>query len=263
MVGAHTKTNLENFKAVHESGHALVAWFFGLTLMDVTIQPGRLKDGTEFSGFSKAIFPESERVESVNHRMFTVPRIYWLLAGRVATDLLIPCIPPGSGHAHDFETIKNLNRLDQVTIKMHEWQMKNPKADGEAFYQKFKEPVLKIINSKRGRRSIAALSRALVEARQLSGKEAARIISKAWGKPLPRWALPTEQHFSIVKEGPQSFNDLMSKILIYAQILKKELFPFYDSDKNSTQEADIIEKIEIKLSELCFLAMWKQLSKNE
>ena len=64
------------FTAIHESGHALIGWYHGLTLHSVSIQAGQLDRETEFDGISKSYFPDSVRVESVNHRMFTAP-VFW------------------------------------------------------------------------------------------------------------------------------------------------------------------------------------------
>lgn len=243
------------FTAIHESGHALIGWYHGLTLHSVSIQAGQLDRETEFDGISKSYFPESGRVESVNHRMFTAPRVLELLAGRAATDLLCPDIPPGYGHRHDFETVKNLFALDQDVLSMHSWRIQHPEAGTEAFYQNFKTSIYKIISSKRGNRSIKALSHALLKSGQLSGREAARILSKSWGKPLPPWTLPTEQHKAMVEEGPQTFNDLMSKILVYMRIIKKEILPFCDADENTPSQNAVIQRFADSVLLIQFLAL--------
>lgn len=244
----------ETFVACHESGHALIGWYYGLTLHLVSIQPGRHLDDTECDGITKSIFPESGRVESVNHRMFTLPRVLELLAGRTATDLLCPEMPEG-GYSHDFKTVENLFAPDNEILQMHKWRTEHPEAGVDEFYQTFKPIIHKIINSKRGRRAITALSRALLKARQLSGRSAVQILEKAWGKPRPLWALPADQHKSIVDEGPQTFSDAMNKVLIYMNLLKKEILPFRDSEENTSLQDETIQRIADNILSIQFLAI--------
>jgi hypothetical protein len=249
-----TAADIENFTAIHESGHALIGWYFGLTLYLVSIQPGK-HEGIEVSGICKSMFLDSSRVESVTHRLFTTPRVYELMAGRCATDILIPSIPHGHGHSHDFKLIENLNEIDSTVLSMHNWRLQNKKIDVELFYQRFCTPVLRIIKSKRGQRSIKALSRALINCRQLSGCEAARILEKSWGKPMPSYALPAEEHKSIVETGPQSFNDLMNKILLYVKILKEEILSLRDDSRNSKLQNNVIDQISKELLLIQLLAL--------
>jgi len=249
-----TAADIENFTAIHESGHALIGWFFGLTLHLVSIHPGK-HEGIEVSGICKSMFLDSARVESVTHRLFTVPRVYELMAGRCATDILKPSIPHGQGHSHDFKVIENLNELDSTILSMHAWRLQNKKIDVELFYRKFRAPVLRVIKSKRGQRSIKALSQALIKSRQLSGCEAARILEKSWGKPMPSWALRAEHHKSIVETGPQSFNDLMNKTLLYVKILKEEVLSLRDDSRNSELQNNIIDQISTELLQIQLLAL--------
>lgn len=245
----------ELYASIHESGHALIGWYCGITLLLVSIQPGRHPDGTECEGITKSLFPSSERVETVNHRMFTLPRVLELLAGRAGTDCLCPDIPPGNGHCHDFDAVKSLLAPDEEILRMHKWRTEHPDSDTEDFYQEFKPLLFDIINSPPGRRAMKALSRSLLKERQLSGRLAVEIMEKAWGNPLPPWALPAEMHKSIVEEGPQSFADAMNEILVYMSMLKKKILPFRDSEENTPLQNETIQRIANNILEIQFLAI--------
>jgi len=245
----------ELYTAIHESGHAVVGWYFGMTIQMVSIQSGRHPDGTECGGITKSMFPDSERVEAVNHRMFTLPRVLELFAGRAAIDCLCPDMPPGNGHCHDFDTIKSLLAPDEEILQMHKWRTEHPDSDTEDFYQEFKPLLLDIINSSPGRRAIKALSRSLLKERQLSGCLAVEIMEKTWGEPLPPWALPAEMHKSIVEEGPRSFADAMNEILVYMSLLKKKILPWRDSEKNTPLQNETIQRIANNILEIQFLAI--------
>jgi len=236
------KKNRNDFTAIHESSHALISWFYGLTLLAVSIQPGT-KEGVEFEGICKAQFADSSRVESVSHHFFTVPRVYQLIAGRCGTDLLCPEIPPSNGHGGDFRTLEKLYSLDKETLAMHQWRRNNPGADAEAFFRRFKKPVEKIIASKRGTRAIKALARVLKKHGQVSGFEAVRIFEKVWGEPRPLWALPAEFHKSITEEGEKCFPDLMREILLYVKILKEKILPLRDDERNTANQNQVLEEI--------------------
>jgi len=250
-----TPSPSELFAAIHEPAHALVGWHFGMTIQLVSIQPGRHPDGTEYDGITKSLFPDNQRVDAVNHRMFTLPRVLELLAGRAGTDCLCPDMPPGNGHCHDFDTVKSLLAPDEEILRMHKWRTEHPDSDTEDFYQEFKPLLFDIINSPPGRRAIKALSRALLKERQLSGRLAVEIMEKAWGDPLPPWALPAEMHKSIVEEGPRSFPDAMNEILIYMSLLKKKILPWRDSEKNTPLQNETMQRIANNILEIQFLAI--------
>lgn len=247
----------EEFYSVHEAGHALAWWYHGLTLLLVSIAPDPLENDANFGGVCKCFF--NSKVEPATHRMLTAEYAYGVIAGRVATEVLCPQVPPGVGHANDFQHIKNLRALDSDVLSMHAWRLKHPDADPDQFYADFKTPVLNILKSKRGKRALLALSKALLKYRKLSGREAARILEEAWGYPLPPFAVPSEQHSSLVSDGPKSFNDLMRQILLYAEILKKDILPLRDSDKNTTYQNNIVEKILEELLLVQILAAEDQL----
>jgi len=249
-----SNVGINEFTTFHELGHCVIWWAFGLILLLVSVVRGKDANGIEYGGICKSYFQDCSKAESVTHRMFTAQYVYGLFAGRAATEALCPEIPPGHGHANDFEQIKNLRALDADVIKMHQWRINNPDADTEAFYQAFKTPVLNIIKSKRGKRAILALSQALSKHGQLSGREAARILEESWGDPLPKWVIPFEQHGSMVESGPQSFNDLMNKTLIYVGMLKKDVAPLRDSEKNTPAQNDILERISEGIAMIQFLA---------
>ncbi len=237
-----THSNESLFIAIHEAGHALIWWYFGLTLIEISAVPGH-DSGIHFNGICKVYFDDSSKVESITHNMFSAQYVFGKIAGRVATEVLCPEMMPGSGHHNDFQTIKNLRAIDADVLKMHAWRTKNPDADVEMFYQEFKTPVMNIIKSKRGKRSILALAKALVKYGKLSGRESARTLSEAWGNPLPAFAIPFEQHSAIIENNPKSFNDLMSHIQIFMRLLKKDILPLRDSNLNSEYQNKIIDRI--------------------
>jgi hypothetical protein len=96
----------------------------------------------------------------------------------------------------------------------------------------------------------------------VSGFEAVRILVKAWGEPRPVWALPAEQHKAIIEKGEKSFPDLMNEILLYIRILKKEILPLRDSDKNTAIQNKILEEISDKLLRVQFLAIGPEKAKQ-
>ncbi len=244
-----------HFIGVHEASHALIAWFFGMILQLVSIRPGALKNGPEYSGLCKAFLSDGSRAESIHFKAFSVPLVYELMAGRAATDILCPEIPRGNSHKTDFKRIAELKAIDETTLEMARWRLENPGADVEAFYQNFKKPIEEIIRSKKGTRAIRALARVLLKHGQISGAEAVKIFEKAWGQPRPPWALPAEQHKNIIEKGEKSFPDCMNEILLYVRILKEIILPLRDDEKNTAIQNKILQDISDKLLHIQFLAI--------
>lgn len=237
------------FKAVHEAGHALFSWYFGFILRYVSIIPGTLSDSTPFGGICEYHLDQS--FSDFHNALFSEQIVFKLMAGRAATDVFFPNHAPGNGHKKDFADIVKLKSQSDLFIKMHQWKVNNPGADVEIFYNEFKEPLLKILKSRPGRRAVKNLSEQLLIHGKLSGREAAGILETSWGKPLPPHARPAEEHQTFaLTTRPKTYNDLLNHIAILVKMARADVMDFYDQDENTKSQNREIERINNLLLEI-------------
>jgi len=247
-------TQQRHFVAVHEAAHAFVAWIYGMSLISVSVRPQPYKT-SQIDGIVESRFCETGRADAITFAMFSVPRVFEILAGRGGTDFFLPSMPTGSSYQHDFQNLAALKSLDSLTLKMHAWKSAHPDATTEEFYQNFKSHLYKIFKTKRAACAILSLATALQEQGTLSGQEAAKIFMAVYGKQLPKWSLPLERHQGFQERvGRMSFADLMRKVKIYAKILRDEILPNQDQDHNSVAENAVIQKIADQILYIRFLA---------
>jgi len=189
--------------AEHEAAHALVGWQGGRRIESITIDPQRV--GIDARG---VCFLSAGRVDLIGApESLTADQAHYLMAGRVSDDLFFPGGRPG--HGQDFKRLEALLSLDDETLRMHAF----PREEGmEAFYERFRGPVVKLLRSRRGRRAHKALAATLMEHRTLSGRHAAEVLREAWGTPLPPRALPLDDHCSITDKRPSSHAELFRHV---------------------------------------------------
>ncbi|OPY65976.1 MAG: hypothetical protein A4E63_02724 [Syntrophorhabdus sp. PtaU1.Bin050] len=196
--------------AVHEAAHCLTAWFYGLRVEEVGIQVNPLAAQGERQGFCSA----TSVVASVNPY-----EMYFSMAGPLADDMTC------KKHSlnGDFEMMRDSFNLFRDTQQMYEFCKANPKATFEAFFETFKVPVIKLLQSRKGKKALKALSTELLESRTLSGAKAVSILEKAWGFPLPEMALPANKHGQGLTSKPRTLDDLRSRLFLYVDALDNNL----------------------------------------
>ena len=247
-----TRKRLLRFKAVHEAGHALISWFFGFILRYVSIIPGTLSDSTPFGGICESHFDQS--FSDFHNALFSEQIVLKLFAGRAATDVFFPRRAPGNGHEKDFADIANLKSQSDLFIEMHKWRVNNPGADIEIFYNEFKEPLLKILKSRPGRRAVKKLAEQLLIYGKLSGREAAGLLETSWGEPLPQHARPAEEHETFkLTTRPKTYHDLLNYIAILIKMARADVMNFYDQDENTKRQNSELKRINNLLLELTIL----------
>ncbi|MBU1054858.1 MAG: hypothetical protein KKC46_13680 [Proteobacteria bacterium] len=220
--------------AYHEAGHALIGWYYGFRIGKVTINPPleiAQKDGVSglcemfpfFSGHTELVAKED---------LLSAEKVYFGIAGRVADDLFYPKESFASGK--DFENIVQMLPSNKITLQMHEFDLK--KNSIEDFYRRFKNPVAKIMRSRKGKKALKALSSSLLRAGTISGAEAVSILEKAWGKPAPVKSKPSEDHMSITSKGPKTYNDALRSLEAFLAIMLRDInhvrFDLEDHEQN-------------------------------
>lgn len=211
-----------NFIIKHEAGHALFFWLGGFVLSKVSVQNDFAYPKAD--GFVQAAHADSGGVDIVSPpASLTAARAFADLAGRNATETFFPDMPAGTGHKADFKNLEKLLKPDAATWAMIQWRQDHPDATVEEFYQAHKHSVAKVLKSKQGKRAISAISKALEKFGTLSGQEAASILFKAWGDPLPPLALPVERHIALNDKGPRCFNDAIRAADTYLEVIQKDL----------------------------------------
>ena len=133
--------------AVHESSHAFVGWVYGFNLSLVTISPppGMTSNA---AGLCKASKFEGRTEVITDPTTLTAERFYLLSAGRQADEIYFPTEPNLSGA--DFAEIASMLPADDVVLDMYRFNWK--KENLEAFYQRFKKPVEKLLRSRKARK---------------------------------------------------------------------------------------------------------------
>jgi len=101
--------------------------------------------------------------------------------------------------------------------------MQHPNTDIDAFYQRFKKRVLRILQSKKGKQALDSLTAKLIQTGLLSGCQAVAIIERAWGRPLPKRALPSSQHGDLFIGGPQNYFDLIRELAVCANVMDSDI----------------------------------------
>jgi len=219
--------------AKHEASHCLVGWFYGLRVDKVVVCYDPLKDGRQ--GCCSA---------TQGNELKDAAWVYYVIAGAVLDN---SC---GDGRG-DAELIRDSFRLSKDVLKMHGFFKQNPKADIEDFFQEFKNPVLKILNSRKGKASIKALSDELLKYSILPGQTAVKILEKAWGLPLPEMAMPADQHGKAFTNKINSYDDLICRIRFYLDAANTDIKAF-DTSLLPDQERQI-EDLKILFMQLRFV----------
>ena len=204
---------------IHESGHALLFWYYGFILYSVTVFAD---PETNFAGCVRCDC-EQGGTTFIQPNTLSAARVHAMIAGRVATEVFLPEMPTGNVPSVDFENLEKLKPPDDETLRMLQWKAENPDATTDDFFQAFKKPVVRILKSKPARRGISALCKALEKAGTLSGAEAAAILSEAWGDPQPSLALPVERHMALTDKGPQNYEDLLRWLRAYSNAIQSDI----------------------------------------
>ena len=125
------------------------------------------------------------------------------------------------GSRKDFEDILLLQPLDSATLEMHAFAREKGTLDD--FYKRFKDPVDKILRSRKGRKAIKALSTALLNTGTLSGFEAVTILEKSWGQPLPDRAKLAHGHCALKTNKALTYGGLLQSLKIYLRIMIEDI----------------------------------------
>ncbi|MFZ2396316.1 MAG: hypothetical protein WAW09_08535 [Smithella sp.] len=230
----------EKLKAIHEAGHRFVQWVVSARCNDVSVMSGKTKyTGRDYDGIARALMSDSNQ--------FNAPMVYNMIAGRAAVEALMPKTEQGFSYMGDFKVLSKLYSLDDETIEMHKWRKEYPVFNTEAFYQRFKKPLIKQFRSRRGRKAIKALSDALLKYGTISGQESIKILEKSYGPPYPLGALPASDHCEVTDGPPKCFNDCMNTVNILTNAIRETVMPLRDDEKNSKHQNAILEKIYNKL----------------
>lgn len=222
---------IDAFIAIHEAGHCQSQWEYGYVLDFVTIIPGQRKDGHLYSGIAGAYHSGFKGVSStIPSDDLSARTIFPLFAGRAATDCLLREANFEKSFQDDFRHIDRiLGKPDQLQNKILSWHANTKEPSAEKFYNEFKEDIFKKVKSKKSRRAILALANELVKKRILSGAQSAKILEHAYGKPLPKLALPASEHVKSNPSGPKTYGELLASINATVSLLKRYIDNLRDS----------------------------------
>jgi len=199
--------------AIHEAGHALIAWYYGFRLDKVTLSPSPGK-------YLGACFASCGRVDFAGMPLtLSAHSVYVKFAGRIATELYCP--GHEGGYDLDFNDVVAMMPEDRETLKMHSFDCR--KGSIEDFFHRFNGPAVRILKSKKGKKALMALTSELVKSGTLSGAAVADIFEKNWGKPLPRKAIPVDGHLAVLNQRPKSYTGLMQELVSLTQLMQHDI----------------------------------------
>jgi len=201
--------------AIHEAGHALIAWYYGFSLHRVTVT--LLPSSGEYMGachFSRG------RVDLLDAPLtLGAFDVYIKFAGRIATELYYNGAT--GGYDKDFKDVAAMVPKDRETLKMHSFDF--DKGSIEGFYRRFSGSVRRVLKSKKAERALMALADELDKSGTLSGAAAAVIFENSWGKPLPKKARPVDDHMSVLNNAPTSHQGLLQELTSLARLMSRDI----------------------------------------
>jgi len=222
--------------AIHEAGHAFLAWANGFTLESVTL-PG---DPLRGRG-PHCLFHGGGRVTPEGIR----GRIAASLGGRVATETLFNDSRGGGPDLR--ETFGEMKALfqDPFTGELFCF-FQDPEPDPEAFFRQFSGEVRAFMEDPRSRRAVEALAEILERRGSVNGFEAVRILETAFGDPLPEKAKPAADHFRL--DETITLDGLMTKCRAYLGLVFRELAK--GQGEFSEEENETVDELKARIMNL-------------
>lgn len=187
-----TKEKSRHSTAMHESGHALVAWLCGFLLKEITIE------GSDDSPFH-CLYGHSHWQQQ---HWLNKKNVYTTLAG-AAVQSILNLDDPFEGCTSDLGGIADmLKPPDDESAAMRQWAIHFPDATAKEFAEAFLPDLVALLREPLAMKTIEAGAAALETFGTVCGQFMAMLFEHCYGDSLPEGVAPAWMHFPPPDEAP-------------------------------------------------------------